>query len=404
MKNATKVVLGVLTSVGGYLEVGSMGTALQAGAAFRFELLWALALGTVCIAFLTEMTGRLAAVNHETVMSAVREHFGFTFHAWPLMAQIAIDLLVLASEIGGASLALQLATGVSIRIWAIPMAFIVWALLWNGTFGSIEHGVAVLGMVTLSFVVAAWKLRPDWHQVGQGFVPHLPAKDGANYVYLAVGILGATISPYLVSFYSSGAIEEKWTVKDLMPNRLSAWLGMGFGSTVAMGVVIVAALTLAPRGILAGSYQEAAVALSPTFGRWGFRLFCASLFIGCMGAALELALDVSYITSQSLGWKWGEDQKPVEEARFAMVYTVALALAVIPSLVGIDPLKFTMFSMSMTVLALPIIIAPLIVIMNDKRRMKTHANHLVTNIAVVAIVLLSFVLAVIAIPSQVFGG
>ena len=46
--------------------------------------------------------------------------------------------------------------------------------------------------------------------------------------------------------------------------------------------------------------------------------------------------------------------------------------------------------MSMTVVALPIIIAPLIVIMNDKRRLKTHTNHLVTNIAVVAIVLLSF--------------
>jgi Mn2+/Fe2+ NRAMP family transporter len=123
-----------------------------------------------------------------------------------------------------------------------------------------------------------------------------------------------------------------------------------------------------------------------------------------MGAALEIALDVSYITSQSLGWKWGEDQKPVEEARFAMVYTAALALATAPSLMGIDPLKFTMFSMSMTVVALPIIIAPLIIIMNDKRRLKTHTNHMLTNIAVVAIVLLSFVLAVIAIPAQVFGG
>src|SRR5205085_11975590 len=118
------------------LEVGSLGTALQAGAAFRFELLWALALGTVCIAFLTEMSGRLAAVHHQTVISAMREHFGFTFQAWPLAAQILIDLLVLASEVGGASLALQLATGISIRIWVVPLAFILWVLLWNATFGS----------------------------------------------------------------------------------------------------------------------------------------------------------------------------------------------------------------------------------------------------------------------------
>src|SRR5438874_9096009 len=145
MKNFTKVALGILTSVGGYLEVGSMGTSLQAGAAFRFELLWALVVGTVCIIFLTEMSGRLAAVRHETVISAMREHFGFTFQVWPLTAQIIVDLLVLACEIGGASLALQLMTGISLTIWALPVTLLLWTLLWLGTFGAIEHSVAFLG-------------------------------------------------------------------------------------------------------------------------------------------------------------------------------------------------------------------------------------------------------------------
>ena len=404
MKNLTKVALGILTSVGGYLEVGSMGTALQAGASFRYGLLWALALGTICIAFLTEMTGRLAAVNKETVISAMREHFGAAFQIWPLAAQIIIDLLVLASEIGGASLALALAFNIPIQISAIPLAFVVWALLWKGTFGSIEHGVAVLGMVTLSFVLAAWWLHPNWHEVARGFLPHRPEKDAANYIYLAVGILGATVSPYLVSFYSSGAIEEDWKTTDLMPNRITSALGMGFGSLIAMAVVIVAALVLGPREIAAGTYQEAAVSLSDVLGKWGFWLFCASLFVGCMGAALELALDVAYINAQSFGWQWGEDQPAGAEARFACVYSVALVLATIPSLMGIDPLKFTMFSMSMTVIALPIIVAPLIVIMNDKRRLKTHTNHLVGNIAVIAVIAIAFVLAVISIPAQVLGG
>jgi Mn2+/Fe2+ NRAMP family transporter len=87
-----------------------------------------------------------------------------------------------------------------------------------------------------------------------------------------------------------------------------------------------------------------------------------------------------------------------------MVYTVGLALATVPSLIGIDPLKFTMFSMSMTVVSLPIIIAPLMIIMNDKRRLKNHTNHMLGNIAVLAIVIISFVLALIAIPAQVLGG
>ncbi|HEV3215209.1 MAG TPA: divalent metal cation transporter [Vicinamibacterales bacterium] len=404
MKTLKKAALGILTSVGSYLEVGSMGTALQAGAAFRFELLWAIALGTICIAFLLEMSGRLSAVSGETVIGAMREDFGFSFQVWPLATQILIDLLVLASEIGGASLALELATGISIRVWAIPVAFLVWAVLWKGTFGSIESGVAILGMVTLSFVLAAWWLHPDWREVARGFIPRRPMKDGAQYAYLAVGIIGATVSPYLVSFYSSGAIEDRWKTSDLTPNKMTAAFGMGFGSMINMAVLVVAAMVLAPRGIVADTYQQAGVALSQPLGRWGFWLFCASLFIGSVGAALEVALDVSYITAQTFGWKWGESQEPAEEARFALTYIVAIVLGIIPSILGIDPLKFTMFSMSMTVLALPIMIAPLIVIMNDRRRLKAYTNGLVTNVAVVAIVLLSFVLALLAIPVQVLGG
>jgi len=403
MKNLLKVGLGVLTSIGGFLEVGSLGTALQAGASFRFSLLWSVAIGTICVAFLVEMTGRLAAVSHHTVVDAMRKRFGFPMQAWPLGAQIVVDLLVLASEVGGASLALELATGISIRVWVVPVTLVIWALLWFGTFGTIENGVAVLGLVTLCFVVAAVWLHPDWHAVRAGLLPQIPGTDRGEYVYLAVGILGASISPYLVTFYSSGAIEEEWKTSDLMPNRIVAGVGMSFGSTVAMAVVIVAALVLAPRGIRADSYQQAATALSIPFGHWGFRLFCLSLGIGCIGAALELALDVSYIVAQTLGWEWGENKRPAEEARFALLYTGALALAVFPSLAGIDPLKLTMFSMAVTVLALPLVVGPLIVLMNDKQYLEHHTNGIIGNVAVVTIIVVAFALAVLAVPAQLMG-
>ncbi len=412
MKNLTKIGLGILTSVGGYLEVGSIGTALQAGARFRYGLLWALLVGTVCITFLTEMTGRLAAVSHHTVVDAVRKRFGVSFQIWPLFAQLIVDLLVLASEIGGAALALELATGVSMRLWALPVALLVWALLWFGTFDVIEHSVATLGLVTLCFLAAAVMLHPAWRDVIRNLVPHAPAGGrrigaggtAAQYAYLAVGILGATISPYLVTFYSSGGVEEQWTPKDLRPNRIVSAVGMSFGSIVAMAVVVVAALVLAPRGVRVNTYQEAAFVLTIPFGRWGAPLFWVSLFIGCIGAALEIALDASYIVSQSFGWDWGENQRPADEARFAVVYTMALALAALPALAGLDPLKLTIFSMALTVVALPIVIGPLLVIMNDRQYLKSHTNGVVGNVAVTAIVALAFLLAVVAIPLQVLGG
>ena len=404
MKNLVKISLGILTSVGGYLEAGSISTALQAGARFRFSLLWAIALGTICLAFLSEMSGRLAAVSKHSLITVMRRRFGIRFQIWPLALQSVVDLFVLASEIGGASYALQLMTGVSFRLWAIPVGILIWALLWRATFGAIEHSVAVLGLVTLCFVYAAWRLHPDWAMVGAGYVPRKPSSMAAQYVFLFVAILGATISPYLVTFYSSGAVEEKWTSKDLLPNRIVAGLGMSFGSIIAMSVVIVSGVVLAPKGIVVDSFDKAAHVLDPVFGHWGMWLFAASLGIGCVGAALEIGLDVSYLFAQCLGWNWSENQKPKDEARFAMVYTIGIGVAILPSLIGIDPLQLTMFSMVLTVFAVPLVVAPLLVVMNDREYLKTHTNGIITNVAVTAVLAIAVVLAVIAIPAQIMGG
>ena len=75
-----EIALGVVTSIGGFLEAGSIATAAQAGAAFRFQLIWPIALGTIVLIFLIEMSGRLAAISHHPLPSAVRERFGFNFY------------------------------------------------------------------------------------------------------------------------------------------------------------------------------------------------------------------------------------------------------------------------------------------------------------------------------------
>ena len=155
MRKLLEITLGIVTSIGGFLEVGSLATSAQAGAAFGFQLVWAIVLGTICLIFLVEMSGRLAAVGKHTLASAMRERFGYPFFVIPLVAMSVLGVLVLASEIGGLSLAMQLVTGVSFPWWAPVGAFAAWLLLWKGTFGIIEKGASLLGLVTLVFVVAA---------------------------------------------------------------------------------------------------------------------------------------------------------------------------------------------------------------------------------------------------------
>jgi Mn2+/Fe2+ NRAMP family transporter len=398
-----QIALGILTSVGGYLEAGSIATALQAGGVFRFQLLWVIVLGTICVSFLVEMAGRLAAVTHHTLADAVRERFGFSFHLVVLSGQVALDLLVLTAEVGGIAYALQLATGISFSVWALPAGLSLWLLLWLGKFAALENGVAFLGLVTLCFVVGAVRQHPPLTELLHGILPTLPRDQTLKYAFLAVSMLGATISPYLISFYSSGAVEEKWDDSHLRSNRIVAWLGMSFGAIVSIGVVTMAAMVLAPRGIEIERYEQAAWVLAVPFAAWGFWLFVASLGVGCFGAALELSLDIGYIVAQGLGWNWGEDQRPCDDARFALVYTAAIVVAVVPIACGVEPLRLTLLSMALTVVVLPLVAFPLLVIMNDERYLGQHRNGLVTNVAVVAITLLGALLALAAIPLQLAG-
>ena len=404
MNKIREIALGIVTSIGGFLDVGAIATAAEAGSSFEFQLIWTIVLGTICVIALVEMSGRLAAVSKHTLADAVRERLGFNFFIFPLIAEVIVDFLVLGAEIGGVCIALQLVTGISFQWWALPVAFAIWLLLWKGNFSLIENGISFLGLITLAFVVATFKLRPALPAVAEGLLPTVPQQDTAHYLFIAVSILGALISPYLFYFYSSGAVEDKWDKSHLGVNRAVAGLGMGFGSVVSLGVLIVAAQVLHPRGIHVDSYEQAALMLTQPFGYWGFVLFAASLGIACFGAALEVSLDTAYILAQAFGWNWGESLHPKEAARFSFVYTVFVFLASLLMVVGIDPLQLTLFSMALTAVILPLTIIPFLVLMNDRSYVGDHCNGWISNSITIFTIVLTFVLAIVAIPLEVLGG
>jgi len=401
---AVEAALGIVTSVGGFLEIGSIATAAQAGGQFGFQLAWAVVLGGVCVAFLVEQSGRLAAVSGATIPDAIRGRFGFNYYFLLLLTMAVVSLLVLAAELGGVCVALEFATGISYRWWAVPVALLAWLIIWKGTFELIEQGVSALGLVTLCFVVGAVMSRPDWGELARHLWPTPPDRDSARYWFIAVSILGASITPYLMFFYSSGAVEDHWDKSYLDANRAIAAFGMGFGTLISMGVLVVAAAAFEPRGIHVEDYSQLGLLLTNVFGRWGFVLVAASLAIACLGAALEITLEIAYMFAQGLGWNWSENQRPSAEARFSATYTIVIVLGTLVLLAGFDPFKLTTVSMALTAATLPVAIVPFLVLMNDRRYVGSYTNGWFSNAVVIGITALAFVLAVVTLPLEIFGG
>jgi Mn2+/Fe2+ NRAMP family transporter len=404
MSVIVELLLGIVTSIGGFVEVGSISTSAQAGSEFGFQLLWAVAAAAVMLAMLVEMSGRLAGVSKRSLAAAVRERFGIHFQIVPLTAELVIDILLLAAEIGGAAIAVKLLTGVGFQWWILPIGVVVWLVLWMCGFGLIEYGIGLLGLVTLSFVVAAWQLGPDVADLGAALVPSRPAHHHLRYAFLAVSILGATVSPYLLNFYSSGTIEEKLPERELWVNRTTAYLGTGFGSLVSMGILVTSAMVLGPRHIQVDSYEQAALMFVPTFGRWAVMLFALSLGIGCLGAAVEITLNAGYVSAQVCGWSWGANKPRRAAARFTCAFTLVLVAALATALIGFDPLRLTMICMALTVVVMPVVVLPFLVLMNDEKFVKEHTNSPLGNGLLAVVTLLGAVLALAVVPLELWGG
>ena len=403
MRKIFNLALGIVTSIGGFVEVGSISTSAQAGAEFGFSLLWAIGAATLFLAALAEMAGRVAAVSKRSMAAAVRERFGFQFQIVPLGAELVIDLLLLVAELGGTAIAVKMLTGIGFQWWIVPVGLAAWLVLWFGRFSVIEDGIGLLGLVTLSFVVAVWRLGPAPAPIARGFLPGVPQHDLTRYAFLTVSIVGATVSPYLLNFYSSGAVEEKWTQDDLWTNRVTAFLGMGFGSIVSMSVLVTAAIVLGPRHMHIDSYEQAAQMFDPMYGRWALALFAVSLGIGCFGAAVEIALNAGYVLAQVFGWTWGINRKRRDVSRFVAAFSAVLLLAVAIAACGLDPLQVTLVSVALTVVIMPLVVLPFLVLMNDKSYLHDHTNRIAGNIVVMFISLLASVLAIISIPLQIVG-
>ena len=404
MKAIFDLLLGVATSIGGFVEIGSISTSAQAGSEFGYQLLWSVAIATLMLAMLCEMSGRLAAVRKRPLAAAVRERFGVHFQIVPLTAELIIDVLLLAAEIGGVAIAVKLISGVGLQWTILPIGAVIWLVLWFANFGVIEYGIGLLGLVTTCFVVAAWRMGPHAGDVARSFVPTLPTHDRLRYWFISTSIIGATVSPYLVNFYSSGCVEEKMTEGELWVDRVTSYVGTCFGGVVSMGILVTAACVFQPLGIKVESLEQAAVMMVPAFDRWAIGLFAASLGIGCFGAALEIALNSGYLLAQAGGWRWGAGKPRRDAPRFVIAFTVVLLLGLALAISGVDPLQLTMISVALTVMVMPLVVLPFLVLMNDPKYVKDHTNWRIGNAILMILTLAGAAMAIVIVPLEILGG
>ncbi len=373
-----QIALGILSAIGGFVDIGDLVFATQAGAAFGFQLVWAVVVGVVGIVLFAEMSGRVAIVTKRPVFAVVRQRMGFGLALGTLIGSELVNLLTLAAEAGGIALIISLSFNVAYQA-LVPLPFLILAVvIWLLPFNWIERIFGYAGLCLIVYLVATLKLHPDWGSVGHGFVPHVHSS--ALYLYFAVGLIAAALMPYEVYFYSSGAVEEHWEPRsDLGLNRINAVLGFGLGGILSLSVIAVAAQVFHPLGIQPEFIGSTVLGAQNALGVPGLVLASIGILFAVSGAAIDTSFSGAYTLAQFLGWEWGKYRRPSGAPRFTVAWMIMLALGLVIVATGVDPVIVTEYAVIGSVVALPLTYVPVLLIAGDPTYMGEHANGPLAN-------------------------
>jgi manganese transport protein len=282
---------GYLVAVG-YMDPGNWATSLAGGSQFGYTLLFVALLSNIMAIILQSLCARLAIGTGKDLAQACRDAFP-SWVAWPLwvLAEIAICATDLA-EVVGTAIGLNLIFGIPLELGILITTLDVFLILFlqSKGFRWIEAFIVTLLLVIAAcFVVQIVLANPDWGGVLRGFAPTTDLATNPNMLYLALGIIGATVMPHNL-YLHSGIVQTRAygeTVKEkreaLKFSIIDSTLALTFALTINASLLILAAAVFFPRGEVVTDIGQASHLLTPLLGStlapilFGVALICCGL-------------------------------------------------------------------------------------------------------------------------------
>jgi manganese transport protein len=366
-----------------YVDPGNFATNIDGGARFGYLLLWVVLAANLMAMLIQYLSAKLGVVTDRNLPELCRDHYPRPV-AWGLWVQA--EAMAMATDIAefiGAALGLNLLFGVPL----LPAGFITGAIafalleLQRHGFRRFELAItALLGLILLGFLYETLKIEPSAAGAADGLIPHL---HGSSSVYLAVGIVGATVMPHAIYLHSAltkgrtPVRNEAERARVLRFERVDVIIALGLAGLVNMAMLAVAAKLFhdTPGYSHVDTIRAAHAGFSHLVG-------------GTAALAFAVALLASGASSSSVGTYAGQ----VVMAGFVnlrLSLLVRRGLTMIPALVvlgvGASPTSALVLSQVVLSFGIPFALVPLLLLTSRRDVMGVHVNRLPTTVVAVAI-------------------
>jgi Mn2+/Fe2+ NRAMP family transporter len=358
-------------------DAGGILTYSQAGAQYGYKLLWTLIPITIALIVVQEMCARMGVVTGKGLSDLIREEFGLRMTFVVMMLLVLVNFGNVIAEFSGIAGSVQL-FGIS-KYVSVPLcALAVWFLVVKGNYKSVEKIFLVASVFYVCYIVAGVMAQPAWHAALAETVklPERAIWSDHNYIYMVVGVIGTTISPWMQFYMQASVVEKGVTIKQYKATRLDVIVGSIFSDVVAWFIIVACAATLYVHGVRnITDPSQAADAMKPLAARFASILFAAGLFNASFFAASVLPISTAYSVCEGLGFESGVDKRFKQAPFFYWLYTLLIVAGAAVVLIPNFPLvTMTILSQVLNGVLLPFVLFFMLRLINKKELMGKHTN------------------------------
>jgi len=364
-------------------DSGGIFTYSQAGAQYGYTLLWTMIPITIALIVVQEMCARMGVVTGKGLSDLIREEFGLRLTFVLMLLLVVVNYTNVVTEFIGIAGSLHLFHVA--KFFSVPLcAVLVWFLVFRGDYKSTEKIFLTASLVYIAYIFAGMLAEPNWHEALLATVKP-PARSvwrDKAYIYMAIGVVGTTIAPWMQFYLQSSVVEKGIRVKDFPASRLDVIVGCFFTDLIAWFIVVACAATLFVHGM--GAIQvaaDAAEAMRPLAGDYAFILFAFGLFNASLFAASILPLSTAYTVCEGMGFESGVDKSYKEAPFFYWLYGLLIAGGAVTVLVLPDAqlINVAILSQVLNGILLPVIIILMLLLINRTDLMGEHRNSRLWN-------------------------
>jgi len=368
---------GIITGGAGDDPAGIL-TYTIVGATTGFSQLWLMLLSTPMMIAVQDTAAKLALVTGKSLPEILNSFYSKKLTYFIVLCLATANILTIGADLQAVAVILEIITGIKSVYFLIPVTVLIGYLVVFKQYRTVKKVLIILTLVLIVYVISAFMSKPSLIDLLKNtFIPNI--QPDLAFVLAALGLLGTTISPYMIFWQASEEKEEHATVSQAKVMTLDTAVGMIYSNVIAYAIIVSSAVMIFGHTEIQ-TIKDAALALKPAAGDYAFFIFSIGVVVSGFLAIPVLAGSSAYAVADTFGWREGMDYKVSDAKGFYVVFLGSLLVGNIIDLSGISVVDALYYSQIFDGILLPVLSGLLLILGNNKKILGGYTNGIFNNL------------------------